>query len=264
MRTVTFTCDRCGKKIASTNATKLNITLQRGRDSVEKKTFDFCSPCFVKMKKMWKNALSGIEPATKVTKSATIEERSKTEISNTESIATNESKLMPVSIAEDNTSSEKPVPKKRGRKPKPVNPEEWLNRTEIARGSIKAPEKDFILKLYAVDGLSVEEISKKLHRHMKGINQAINLAMKSGELDKLKGQSEKTKEEQSETELVNIFGRRRSSYVMPANTEVVDDKEYDIGGIMALHNAGWPPSEIAKEKDYDEDIVRLLIENHTS
>lgn len=274
MRTVTYTCNRCGKKMSTIHATKLNITLQRGKDSVEKEFLDFCSPCFLKMKKAWKNALSGEELAeTSKQKSVTVKEDTKSEPANVdEHKATKSSissEITPKKHVDEYKATEssitsETVPKKRGRKPKPVNPEEWLTRTEMAHGAIKAPEKEFILKLHVEDGLSPDEIAQKLHRSPKGINQAINSAAKSGELDKLKAKVEATKESEktSDTEMPDFY-TRRSSYVMPANTEVIDNIKYDIGGIMALHNAGWPPSEIAKEKGYDEDVVRVILENHT-
>lgn len=59
-----------------------------------------------------------------------------------------------------------------------------------------------------------------------------------------------------------LMTQRRNSYLMPERTEIIDGEKYDIGSIMAFYKAGWSPSEIAKEKNYDEDVVRVIIEDH--
>lgn len=287
-RTISYKCDRCGKPLLSTGATKLNITLQRGTDSVEKKSNDFCSTCFLKMKRAWKAALVMENPPT-------VEEPPKTKPVVIDDLEPTQEPIMDPKgytkipqypeLLQDRSSqitepvTEESVPKKRGRKPKPVDPEEWLNRTEMAHGVIKPPEKAFILKLHVEEGLSVDEISEKLHRLPKGIKRAINAATKSGELDKLRAKFEGTEtyavaqetEEDSESDISEQetedsetdesgYRVRRSSYIMPANTEVINGKKYDVGSILALHKAGWPASEIADEKGYDEDMVRLILD----
>lgn len=249
MRTVTFICDKCGKVIRSENTTKLNINLQRGKDSVEKTSHDFCSPCFLAMKKAWKAALSE-KPVKKVPAKQPL----KPNVSIDE-LAPTQTPLLPQDM--DTTK----VPKKRGRKPKPVNPEDWLNRTEIVYGVIKAPEKAFILKLHVEEGLSADEIAAKIHRIPKGIKRAIGSAAKSGELDRLRSEFQKSNPPADDPDSI-ITHLRRNSYLMPERTETIDGERYDVGSIMAFHNAGWKPSEIAKEKGYDEDVVRVIIEDH--
>lgn len=249
MRTVTFTCDKCGKAICSENATKLNINLQRGKDSVEKTSHDFCSPCFLAMKKAWKAALS-----EKPVKKVPAKQLAKPDVSIDE-LASTQAPLLP----QDMDTAK--VPKKRGCKPKPVNPEDWLNRTEIVYGVIKAPEKAFILKLHVEEGLSADEIAAKIHRIPKGIKRAIGSAAKSGELDRLRSEFQKSNPPADDPNFI-MTRLRRNSYLMPERTEIIDGEKYDVGSIMAFHNAGWKPSEIAKEKGYDEDVVRVIIEDH--
>lgn len=248
MRTVTFICDKCGKAIRSENATKLNINLQRGKDSVKKTSHDFCSPCFLAMKKAWKAALSE-KPVKKVSVNQPV-----TSNVSIDKLASTQAPLLP-----QDTDTAK-VPKKRGRKPKPVNPEDWLNRTEIVYGVIKAPEKAFILKLHVEEGLSADEIAAKIHRIPKGIKRAIGSAAKSGELDRLRSEFQKSNPPADDPNF--IMTQRRNSYLMPERTEIIDGEKYDIGSIMAFYKAGWSPSEIAKEKNYDEDVVRVIIEDH--
>ena len=80
MRTITYTCDRCGKQISSRNVTKLNIVLYRGLDSTEKKSCDFCSHCFLKMKKAWKHELSETDDkSVKTEEKPVIDELAKTQ-----------------------------------------------------------------------------------------------------------------------------------------------------------------------------------------
>lgn len=263
MRKVTFTCDGCGKQVTSVGTTKLNVNLQRGKDSTEKLCFDFCSPCFLKMKKGWKNLMAGKEPVVEEIKKVPIEELAPTQVPAIEPPGPKlEDKVF---LVESQTASavlenkDVPVPKRRGRKPKPINPEDWLNRTEITYGVIKPAEKAYILKLHVEEGLTAEEISEKIHRLPKGIKRAISSAEKSGELDRLKEEFDRSEPQESET-LDNRTERMRSSYIMPEKSEIIDGEKYDIGGIMALSKAGWPASEIAKEKGYDEDVVRILLE----
>ena len=57
MRKTTYACDRCGKPLTSKTAVKLNINIQRGSDPVEKQTQDYCSKCFVRIKKAYEAAM---------------------------------------------------------------------------------------------------------------------------------------------------------------------------------------------------------------
>lgn len=248
MRIITYTCDRCGKNIQSSAATKINTTLFRGMDSSEKKNYDFCSKCFLKMKKAWQHELSVInkKPAAE---GKQVPDKLPTQ---TKPV----SDKLPVM-----TEEMKDAPKKRGRKPKPVDVNEWKTRTETVYGVIKPWEKELILKFHVEDGMTAEEIGLKLHRIPKGVNRTITAAAKSGELDRLKKEL-KDKEPGKNISEVDIFDRnRKSSYIMPSNKKIIDGVKYDIGSIMALHKAGWTANKIAEENlNWDEDIIRIIIE----
>lgn len=280
MRTISYTCDKCGKVMKSIGATKLNISLMRGTDSMEKKTYDFCSPCFVKIKKAWKEILSGAfsydppvkEPIAGTSPLTGIDTK---DIPKTGVTVTTENKASPAKVQESvdpikSMQAEDETPKKRGRKPKVETPKDWTGRTEIFYGPIRQKEKAYILKLYVEEGLCAEEIAEKIHRAVKGIKRAITQYQKSGELDRMKTEfaAKQAKEKASPTEPSDGAAAApghshigiRNCYIQPAQTETIDGIKYDVGGIMALYKAGWPASEIAKDKGYDEDIVRMILE----
>lgn len=50
MRETSYKCDRCGKPVAAWAVTKINMNMQKGKEPVEKKPFDFCSECFLHVK----------------------------------------------------------------------------------------------------------------------------------------------------------------------------------------------------------------------
>lgn len=50
MRTISYKCDRCKKPMTSRGATKINLSVQKGADTPEKKSYDFCTSCFLKVK----------------------------------------------------------------------------------------------------------------------------------------------------------------------------------------------------------------------
>lgn len=50
MRTISYKCDRCKKPMAPRGATKINLSIQKGVDVPEKKSYDFCTACFLKVK----------------------------------------------------------------------------------------------------------------------------------------------------------------------------------------------------------------------
>lgn len=284
MRTITYTCDRCGKKLTSSSATKLNTTIFRGLDSSEKKNYDFCSKCFLKMKKAWERALKDMGNATEepdpVPKTKpVIDELPVTQppiLDDTVRIPTVppaepkewKPKAKPVIEHTVTPVKEEPVApaKRRGRPKKPVDTDQWKTRTEIVQGVIKPWEKELILKFYVEDGLTTDEIAEKLHRLPKGIKRTISSAEKSGELDKLKAKAKEHMEGSGEDiRNVDIFGRcQRSTYIGPSDIQEIDGVRYDIGAIMAFHNAGWGASKIAEENiKWDEDIIRVIIESRT-
>ena len=302
MRTVTYKCDRCGKPMTSRTAVKLNTVLQRGNDASEKKNQDFCAKCFLVMKKAWANALSmdGDEPVTAETEEI-VKDEPKVSKPCAPKDGPDKEKVpglaRPVRFVhtdyvkkklpeqkEDKTpepETTKEESKKRGHKPKPVElpvPGE----DGMVSGPINAAEKTEFLRLYVSEGLEIEEIAKRMHRLTKGVRRAIHSMEKSGEMESYR---KKLDEEQktAQSAIHNLLtasneeddavedntgsgatnaGISKDAYTGKALTTVYEGKRYDVGGIMALYKAGWKTADIASEKNYDEDVVRLIIEDY--
>ena len=302
MRTVTYKCDRCGKPMTSRTAVKLNTVLQRGNDASEKKNQDFCAKCFLVMKKAWANALSmdGDEPVTAETEEI-VKDEPKVSKPCAPKDGPDKEKVpglaRPVRFVhtdyvkkklpeqkEDKTpepETTKEESKKRGCKPKPVElpvPGE----DGMVSGPINAAEKTEFLRLYVSEGLEIEEIAKRMHRLTKGVRRAIHSMEKSGEMESYR---KKLDEEQktAQSAIHNLLtasneeddavedntgsgatnaGISKDAYTGKALTTVYEGKRYDVGGIMALYKAGWKTADIASEKNYDEDVVRLIIEDY--
>lgn len=252
MRTIRYTCDRCGKELTSAGTTKINTAVIRGLDSPEKKNYDFCTKCFIEVKKTWKQLIT---EGNRMKKQAYVPVKYKTD----EDIEPKPAEQKP------EVESTSAAPKKRGRKPNPVDVNEWKNRTEMVYGPIKQWEKDLILTFHVRDGLTAEQIAEKLHRIPKGIKRAITSAKTSGKLEELKKEYRKSEDEERGEDLrnVDLFGRiQRGTYMNPSDIEVIDGVRYDIGSILALRKAGWSAKEISKEKiDYDEDVIRTILES---
>lgn len=176
-------------------------------------------------------------------------------------------------------------PKKRGRKPKPVELPE-PGEDGMVSGPINAAEKQEFLRLYVDEGLSIEEIAERMHRLVKGVKRAINSMEKSGEMESYRKKLDEERGEQdaAQTAIHNLLyrdeedeedmsesntgsgasnsGIKNDAYTGKAQTAVYDGKKYDVGGIMALYKAGWKTADIASERNYDEDVVRLIIEDY--
>lgn len=297
MRTTTYKCDRCGKTILSRTAVKINTTMQRGTESVEKQTCDFCNKCFLYMKKVWANALStGVpaesdetvdekQPETKITMkdimNGTLDDepaKDKPDVKQPVKRGPYRSYNKPYEVVQ---TVQQPAVKKRGRKPKP---EEMPVPGEdgMVQGRITPMEQKEILRLYVDEGLSVEEIAARLHRLTKGVARYLNAAEKAGELDEYHKLSElrKKQDEEARNAIHNLLsadeddtsednrgsgasnsGVTKDSYTGQAQTMVYDGRKYDVGGVMALYKAGWKIKDIAAERNYDEDVVMLIIEN---
>lgn len=141
-------------------------------------------------------------------------------------------------------------------------------------GPISADEKTEILRLYVQEGLSPYEIAAKMRRLPRGIKRTINSAEKSGELDRLRREgfpspvpaaadTENASDADSDDEPEDgISDARigRYSKVDPPTVDVIDGKKYDSGCILALARAGWPIEEIAKERHYNPEAVRRILE----
>lgn len=147
-------------------------------------------------------------------------------------------------------------------------------------GPISQDEKNEILRLFVECGLTPDQIAAKMNRLPRGIKRAINSATKSGEIDSMKAafaEKQRLAKEAAEAAEASIeedlseknigsgasnAGIMRDSYVTGPKTEVINGKRYDVGGIMALHNAGWGSAMIAEERHYDQDVVRIIIEKY--
>ena len=223
VRTVSYTCDRCKKPITSRGATKLNISLQKGLKPSEKETFDFCTTCFVKVKAAFFKEV-------------------------------NEPQILEDSSCESVTAKTKETPKKSN------------NCGDLVTGPIGDEERSLILKLYVEDGLTPEEIGKQIKRVTRGIRRAITKAERTGELKQLKAQYEANEAKEQIREDRSGSGPTNSNirydlYTEPAKLKTVGGKIYDVGCILSLYKAGWTIEKIAAERNYDVDVVRIIIEN---
>lgn len=223
MRTTAYKCDRCGKPISSQFITKININMQKGNNPPEKKPYDFCSACFLKVKASYLKSL-------------------KVEGSDLEGdVITNKSQTDMTVANTSNVKSEKG------------------DRSGMKLGSIDIEERNEILRLYVEENLNADQIAEKMNRLPRGIKRTINSAKKSGELNRLMAvfQSKQTEESDDESDEISD-----DSYATSPQKEVIDGKSYDVGGILALAKAGWTFRMIAGEKHYDEDVVRIIIEKY--
>lgn len=303
MRTMNYKCDRCGKPLTSRTAVKINSVLQRGNDPSEKKNFDFCNKCFLVVKRRWAAALSMNSEEDenigemKKTSGESLKmsdilngalDKEDTEKSGTEQVTEDSTTKKRGPYRTYNKESETvriSEPKRRGRRPKPVELPE-PGEDGMVLGPINAAEKQEFLRLYVDEGLSIEEIAERMHRLVKGVKRAINSMEKSGEMESYRKKLDEERGEQdaAQTAIHNLLyrdeedeedmsesntgsgatnsGIKRDSYTGKAQTTVYDGKKYDVGGIMALYKAGWKTADIASERNYDEDVVRLIIEEY--
>lgn len=271
MRTITYKCDRCKKPITSRGVTRINATIQRGKDPAEKQNLDFCSTCFLAIKRSFIQALNmDAETAEELVP------ETKTEP------AISETKTEPAA-KHAGKPAVKPEPAiNPAVKPEPVEriKESGAGENGLKLGPISQDEKNEILRLFVECGLTPDQIASRMNRLPRGIKRAINSATKSGEIDSMKAaftEKQRLAKEAAEAAEASIeedlseknigsgasnAGIMRDSYVTGPKTEVINGKRYDVGGIMALHNAGWGSAMIAEERHYDQDVVRIIIEKY--
>lgn len=262
MRTITYKCDRCRKPITSRGVTRINATIQRGKDPAEKQNLDFCSTCFLAIKRSFIQALDmNAETAEELVP---------------------ETKTEPAAKHAGKPAA-KPEPAiNPAVKPEPVEriKESGAGENGLKLGPISQDEKNEILRLFVECGLTPDQIAAKMNRLPRGIKRAINSATKSGEIDSMKAafaEKQRLTKEAAEAAEASIeedlseknigsgasnAGIMRDSYVTGPKTEVINGKRYDVGGIMALHNAGWGSAMIAEERHYDQDVIRIIIEKY--
>lgn len=281
MRTITYKCDRCKKPITSRSVTKINATIQRGKDPAEKQNLDFCSTCFLAIKRSFIQALNmdaetaeELVPETK-TEPAISETK-------TEPAAKHAGKLAVKPESAVNPAVKPEPVMKPAVKPEPAEriKESSAGENGLKLGLISQDEKNEILRLFVEMNLNADQIASRMNRLPRGIKRAINSATKSGEIDSMKAafaEKQRLAKEAAEAAEASIeedlseknigsgasnAGIMRDSYVTGPKTEVINGKRYDVGGIMALHNAGWGSAMIAEERHYDQDVVRIIIEKY--
>lgn len=258
MRVIQYICNGCGKTLNPKLVIKLNVNIQRGVDPVKKETFDFCSPCFLKAKQAFLGSMSSEEQTDEEVSDAAVPIITEDV---PEQTPTAEVCEQPDAPAEDVTEPACDVPVA----------EEINTDTEqsLVTGPISLEERAQILLLFVENGMAPEQIAKKMRRLPKGINRAINAARKSGELDKLRQTVSSNCADEEEDgpgrdsgSGVSNANITKDAYTAPPQVDFINGKRYDVGCILALNSAGWSPHEIANEKHYDEDVVRVIIEKY--
>lgn len=269
MRTITYKCDRCGKPVTSRVCIKINMTVQRGSEPSEKKTFDYCTKCMLAIKKAFAEAcvmddgeasgcvLEHEGRAAAVPESAQGNAPAATEPE--EETRTEQDKL-------PHTEAVRPTDAPLDS----IIQEEHADGDGLRRGPISIQERNEILDMYVNQGLSADVIAEKLHRALKGVSRALNASRKDGTLDRLLKEKEKAVKEDTIEETTDYAGGSGASnagilkdgYTAPPRSGTIDGRRYDIGGVMALANAGWDAGKIAEERHYDVDVVRLILEQY--
>ena len=285
MRTITYKCDRCKKPITSRGVTRINATIQRGEDPAEKQNLDFCSTCFLAIKRSFIQALNmDAETAEELVP----ETKTEPAISETKTEPTAKHAGKPAVKSEP---AGKPAVKPAINPESAINPavkpepverikESGAGENGLKLGPISQDEKNEILRLFVECRLTPDQIASRMNRLPRGIKRAINSATKSGEIDSMKAaftEKQRLAKEAAEAAEASIeedlseknigsgasnAGIMCDSYVTRPKTEVINGKRYDVGGIMALHNAGWGSAMIAEERHYDQDVVRIIIEKY--
>lgn len=254
MRTISYICNGCGKPLTFRSAIKINMNLQRGVHPLEKNTLDFCSSCFLKVKSVFlEGTIPEISTDTKERKTAEVTEK----IRKTE---------------------------------QPVSSEKTADRSKLITGLISPDERQEILRLYVQEGLDADQIAAKLNRLPRGIKRTIHTAEKTGKLKqmqdaKISVSGLKPSDEKKVSDLAGSLASQlmvseeevternqgsgtsnaailRDSYTTAPQTEVIQGRRYDVGGVLALAKAGWPVDKIAEERHYDEDVVMIILEKY--
>ena len=283
MRTITYKCDRCKKPITSRGVTRINATIQRGGNPAEKQNLDFCSTCFLAIKRSFIQALN-MDAETAEELVPEIKTEPAISETKTEPAAKHAAKHAGKPAVKSEPAG-KPAVKPAinpAVKPEPVEriKESGAGENGLKLGPISQDEKNEILRLFVECRLTPDQIASRMNRLPRGIKRTINSATKSGEIDSMKAafaEKQRLAKEAAEAAEASIeedlseknigsgasnAGIMRDSYVTGPKTEVINGKRYDVGGIMALHDAGWGSAMIAEERHYDQDVVRIIIEKY--
>lgn len=279
MRTTSYKCDRCRKPLTYKSAVKLNISLQRGGGPVEKIPYDFCSKCFVLVKTAFLDSLvpedsTGEEGAIIEADDAVAEAVPMAGIQSEGTDADGQD--VPQAGPADVGPGTMPGMQKGG---EPI--QENNGKAMLKLGPISAEERGMIFRMHVEEGLSADEIASRMNRLPRGIKRAINSAAKSGELESMRRAFQERKEAEAAKKALqpamddtedaskpntgsgaNDSGIIKDAYTVAPQKQVVCGKKYDIGCILALAKAGWDAPKIAEERNYDVDVVRMLLEEH--
>ena len=263
MRTITYKCDRCGKPVTSRACVKINMTVQRGLEQSEKKTFDYCTKCMLAIKKAFVMACTiddegtseVIEPDNRLEEESSAQDKPVAEEVPAKILTKQDKLLYTEAVTQPNADS--------------TIQEEHIDPNGLRRGPISVQEKNEMLDMYVNQGMSAEAIAEKLHRALKGVSRALNAARKDGTLDKLLEKKKAAKEDVIEETMdyaggsgASNTGILKDGYTAPPRSGIIDGRRYDIGGVMALAKAGWDAGKIAEERHYDVDVVRLILEQY--
>lgn len=235
MRRITYICNRCRTEVPPDAVIKWNLGEQRGTNPVEKRTFDFCPSCFAHVKCAFLGAMTIGKDGILETEKKEAPAIKKMENQGRESAGT--------SVPETNGTGSK-------------EPE---NAGGVKMGALSFEEKQEILRLYVEEDLLPDDIAARLNRLPRGIKRTINSAKLSGELDRLRKEFEKKKEDEKEEPGTEP---ESDSYVSAPETELVNGRMRDVGGILALKKAGWKDEDIAAEKHCDVEVVRIILEKY--
>lgn len=251
MRSTSYKCDRCGKSLSSKSAIKVNVNMQNGINPAEKKPFDFCKTCYMRIKSAFNDAL----------------------------------KLEAGEMSDCTVHTDKPVSEIKETVPETIVKHTTKSVTEkgardagFVMGPLRQEERLQILHMFVYDGLSADEIAAKMNRLPRGIKRTINTAIKTGEVDKLREEkaiyeakqavqeqessAEEYMPEQNSGSGASNAGISKDSYTAESRTEIIDGRRYDVGGVLALAKAGWPSDKIAEERHYDENVVQNIIRKY--
>lgn len=291
MRKVSYSCDRCGKPLKPKFVMKMNISIQKGTESVDKKPYDFCCPCYLFIKSVFTDALKVTESADEQVQQIeqdnmmlNASDNFKTEqtqvIKDAEEISETEQKQVIKDAEKKNEIVGEIIgePKRRCISTKLSIEQAFResgNSGEFKTGLITKEEHDEILRLYVEEGMTWDVISIKLNRLPRGIKRTINTAIKSGEVDRLRNKFEKQKEVKSAAAVkctdtgvikssTNSIPKEPAVPILSESAEEAEDASDNTGsgvsngGVKHDSYTAPPQKEVINGKSYDVGGVLAL------
>lgn len=268
MRKISYICNRCGADLRPCMAIKINVSIQRGNNPVDKTSFDFCSKCFLSAKTGFLNGMRPDDTDDPSTTNELVSDDTKTQGSDVKAEKPDRKTSVPgqnhtISLPNNVHSADASKIRRES------------DKEGLITGSMSAEEKNEILRLYVEENLSPEQIAVRINRLPRGVKRTINTAERTGELAKRKEafkvkmnpdsiitDPNNEKEEYHVGSGVSNSGILRDSYVAMPKIETLNGIRYDVGSILAFAKAGWPADKIAEERHYDEDAVRTIMEKY--